>query len=502
MLRAAALALALVVSALAGEDGRLPDEERVAYQTAYPQEGKFRMPTFMDVFAQFSQTEYINVGLKWSVAESKAAMAYATRASIGHAPIKKETDDYHIEAFAKSASPNANEFTKIRFRQKDTYSGSIGYNAPQGEDVGTFMVWDNLKKKYADAQVGGLKVSTNAVIDGDLTYKGKLHGSQEITTAKAGTFAGATIGVSSIGSKMEAEEGKGFAVYTRVKGGSIDEKVPRMFVNQDGNIGMGTTDPKSTLTVKSAKNAVRVEEGDVSIGQTSVFNVDGSQKGSAAPGLRFNIQKEGNIGVNTPVPEEKLHVGGSVKIDSAGGFGPSKAGLYVTNTLSGCTDHSLRVRDHFYVSACGRTGVRTPNPEADLHVAGTALTDNLNVNKDVKITGKLSVGKFESHAGTFESAKLIISDTATMKGKVLMESDVVMKGNLYVSKEVKMLGGDTGEEMMDLSSLLQIGESHKSLAESHQNLLKEHGAVQEQNKALEARVADLEKRLTDLAARV
>jgi hypothetical protein len=89
-----------------------------------------------------------------------------------------------------------------------------------------------------------------------------------------------------------------------------------------------------------------------------------------------------------------------------------------------------------------------------------------------------------------------------MKGKVLMESDVVMKGNLYVSKEVKMLGGDTGEEMMDLSSLLQIGESHKSLAESHQNLLKEHGAVQEQNKALEARVADLEKRLTDLAARV
>merc|ERR1712100_284915 len=126
------LCLVLVATAVMAEEGKLPDADRVSYQTAFPgQEKKYRMPTFMDVFASFSQTEYINVGLKWNVAESKAAMAYATRVSIGHAPIKQATDDYHIEAFSKAATPVATDWTKIRFRQKDTYSGTIGYATPE-----------------------------------------------------------------------------------------------------------------------------------------------------------------------------------------------------------------------------------------------------------------------------------------------------------------------------------------------------------------------------------
>merc|ERR1711998_3808 len=104
------LGLAQLCSA---EDGALPDPSRVSYQTAFPKTGPMRMPGFMDVFASLSQSEYVNIGMKWNVAESKAAMAYATRLSSGHAPIVAKTDDYHIEAFSKADRPAPADFTKI-----------------------------------------------------------------------------------------------------------------------------------------------------------------------------------------------------------------------------------------------------------------------------------------------------------------------------------------------------------------------------------------------------
>jgi len=487
-----ALQLALVFGS--GE-GELPDADRVSYQTAFPKEGAYRMPTFMDIFAQFSQQEYINVGLKWNVAESKAAMAYATRASIGHAPIKQATDDYHIEAFSKAATPVATDWTKIRFRQKDTYSGTIGYATPEEGKAGVFQVWDNTKKTYAKLQVGDFQVMKNVVIEGDIHYKGKMTGKAEVTTEKPGTFAGTIIGNSAIGSKMEAQEGKGMAIYTRPKGGKVDEKVPRMFVADNGNIGMGTTQPKATLQVKSADQgtkAVRVDSGDISYGETSAFMLDGIEKGVTASGLRFNVQKEGNIGVNVVMPEEKLHVSGTAKFDSGGTFGPSKATVLITNTMQGCGDHSLRVRDHFYVSACGKIGVKTAVPQAELHVTGNTKTTSLNVDKDAHVGATFHTKKFAHHKGLFHVDKLTVDRDVVLKGKTVLEQDVVIKGNLYVQKEVKMIGQTGGVSEMMESRLALIEESHKSLQESH-------AAVKEHNKELKDRVADLEKRLLELA---
>merc|ERR1711871_390981 len=195
----------------------------------------------------------------------------------------------------------------------------------------------------AKLQVGDFQVMKNVVIEGDIHYKGKMTGKAEVTTEKPGTFAGTIIGNSAIGSKMEAQEGKGMAIYTRPKGGKVDEKVPRMFVADNGNIGMGTTQPKATLQVKSVDQgtkAVRVDAGDISYGETSAFMLDGIEKGATASGLRFNVQKGGNIGVNVVMPEEKLHVQGTAKFDSGGTFGPSKATVLITNTMQGCGDHS------------------------------------------------------------------------------------------------------------------------------------------------------------------
>jgi cytoskeletal protein CcmA (bactofilin family) len=208
--------------------------------------------------------------------------------------------------------------------------------------------------------------------------------------------------------------------------------------------------------------------------------------------LRFNVQKAGNVGVNVVLPEEKFHVSGTAKFDSGGAFGPSKASVLITNTMQGCGDHSLRVRDHFYVSACGKVGVKTAVPQAELHVTGTTKTTALTVDEDAAVEGTFSAKKFAHHKGLFQVDKLTVEQDVALKGRTVLEQDVVIKGNLYVQKEVKMIG-QTGSvsEMME-SRLALIEESHKSLQESHD-------AVKEHNKELKDRVMDLEKRLVELA---
>ena len=461
----------------------------------------------MDVFASFSQTEYINVGLKWNVAESKAAMAYATRASIGHAPIKEATDDYHIEAFSSSQNPTTSDFTKIRFRQKDAYSGSIGYAAPDSNSEGWFQVWDNLKSTHANLKTGGMKIERNLEVVGETTFRGGFKSDSQVQTAGDAIFAGTTIGTSSIAGKIKAEDGKALAFYTLQKGASLDDKVPRMYIADTGDIGVGTTEPEASVHIKGSSTAFRVETGTVSIGEVSDVNVDGIDNGNVAVGLRFTVKKNGNVGVNHNAPDEKLHVNGGVKIDSGDTFGPSKATLFVTNAKSGCGDHTLRVQDTLYVSACGKVGVKTATPATEFHVTGTTTTDNLITNKDAQVVGTLSVGKFASHAGHFESKTIKITDLAEFASKMIVGGDAVFKGNLYVQKEVKMVGGGDADEesemmmsrlaLIDESTLAPVVDRLARMEESHQSLKESHDAVTEHNKVLQERVEDLEKRLRE-----
>jgi len=455
------------------------------------------MPTFMDVFATFSQTEYINVGLKWNVAESKAAMAYATRLSSGHKPIAQQTDDYHIEVFSKADKPALNDFSKLRFRQKGAYSGSLGYAAP--DEQGIFQFWDNKKKDFARVQLGNLVVMKNAEITGNLNLTGSFNGST-IVSKLQGNFAGTVVGASSIGSRIEAPEAKGLGLYIKAKGSTVDDKKPSLFVTDAGNVGIGTITPSSQLHIKATANALRVETGTASFGETASIEIDGLVQGKAAAGQRLKVLSNGNVGVNMPAPEEKLHVSGGFKVDSGDKLGPSKASVFVTNTLQKCDEHSIRVRDHFYVSACGKVGVKTPMPLAEFHVTGKSQTDFIDVTKDASIAGTLTTNKLAPLKGPLEAGTLKITKDTQLVGKVQMDSDVVIKGNLYVEKEVRMVGGDSDEES-EMSQMLEsrvalIEESHKSLQEWHKSLLESHDNLKRHNEKLQARVEQLESQMT------
>lgn len=242
---------------------------------------------------------------------------------------------------------------------------------------------------------------------------------------------------------------------------------------------------KLHLKTEPKRNALRVQTGGVSIGGKSPVLIDGEAKGKGLPGQRLAILANGNIGVNTPKPMEKLHISGAAKIDSGAAFGPSKATLYLTNTLSKCDEHTLRVRNHFYVSACGRVGVKTPKPLAEFHVTGTTKTTNLAVDKDVNVKGTTTINVLTPLKGLLAAKKLRIEAETQLKGKTQIDEDLVVKGNLFVEKEVKMIGGGGGKSELESSMLMDrislIEESHRTL--------------QEHNKKLHSRVAELETQL-------
>merc|ERR1740117_1332328 len=317
-MRAVAVAAACLVLSAQGAfatESKLPDESRVSYQEAFPgtrDRSQYRLPAFMDVFAAWTAKEYINVGLKWNVIESKAAMAYATRLSAGHNPIVLETDDYHIEAFSggkDDAKGDGTKHTKIRFRQKATYSGTLAYAEP---------TQDNKAKASARVMAGQLTVQRNSVFEGEAKFKGKAVYDSTVE-AKEIVGGGTRVGASTAGAKIEAPAGKGLGLYTTAPGGAFTATSPQLFITNTGSIGIGTMQPVASLHIATGadKKALRVHSGQFSVGATSTVEIDGqSDAGVAVIGKRLKITDKGLVGINNPTPTETLDVSGAARFDT------------------------------------------------------------------------------------------------------------------------------------------------------------------------------------------
>ena len=213
-----------------------------------------------------------------------------------------------------------------------------------------------------------------------------------------------------------------------------------------GSVGIGTTNPQEPLQVQGD---IRLQagipeikfrsEGNVNqyyIGANISDSVDGGfiiGEGSGIVGgtARLNIDNNGNIGINTSIPSDKLHVlGGKIRVDSttgglelwsgAGFFGGvildvstnivlradatrslifqtggandrgriDSNGIFLvgTATSTGTASQRLQVTGGAYVS--GSVGIGTTNPTSNLHVVG-----------DVRVSGVVTATSF-SGSGT------------------------------------------------------------------------------------------------------
>ncbi|GMU20671.1 MAG: hypothetical protein AMXMBFR13_07680 [Phycisphaerae bacterium] len=180
-----------------------------------------------------------------------------------------------------------------------------------------------------------------------------------------------------------------------------------MWLQPDGDVGIGTSSPAASLHVASdASPNVQITQADntdfarlMLDGNGSMYQLNVGSPGSSLPdtfniyragtGNILSITPAGNVGIGTAFPQERLQVTGGSDVNGAsGGFVVLGA---TTGQNIGIDNNEMQARDNGTPSsmtingeggriilggpAGGDVGVKTTNPQADFHVAGDARFD-------------------------------------------------------------------------------------------------------------------------------
>ncbi|MFA6514618.1 MAG: hypothetical protein WCT50_05070, partial [Patescibacteria group bacterium] len=132
----------------------------------------------------------------------------------------------------------------------------------------------------------------------------------------------------------------------------------------DGNVGIGTTNPGQKLTVSGDL----LTTGKQYVGATSVyFDYSGGDLALAAGGAtKMTIQAGGNVGINTTNPSQKLHVAGGAQLDAVS-FGVTPG---ATQTLA------LSTVEYVNAKVGGSGGIGTGTTGQTLRHNGTSWIAN------------------------------------------------------------------------------------------------------------------------------
>ena len=108
--------------------------------------------------------------------------------------------------------------------------------------------------------------------------------------------------------------------------------------DRTAKVGIGTTNPQNALQIIDPENSgLRVQTnktgGNVaSFGHNGAFQVD-------APGVvggRLLVQESGNVGLGINQPKARLHVNGSIRVDSGDILGLGGNGIVLKNRYGQC----------------------------------------------------------------------------------------------------------------------------------------------------------------------
>jgi len=190
----------------------------------------------------------------------------------------------------------------------------------------------------------------------------------------------------------------------------------RMRIDSSGNVGIGTTDPRTMLEISGTGGAAE-GTNNVRLRLTTTGSVD------AAPGIELQnvdndggniiskmiardtsafsfeysapdvnhhvsgeslmvINTDGNVGIGTDTPQKKLHVAGdSIKLGDGGG------GFATWFDASGFADFKVSSTQVMRLQSNGKVGIGTTTPQAKLHVAGTIMAESFVDSSGNAITG-------------------------------------------------------------------------------------------------------------------
>ncbi|MFN7931260.1 MAG: tail fiber domain-containing protein [Blastocatellia bacterium] len=180
----------------------------------------------------------------------------------------------------------------------------------------------------------------------------------------------------------------------------------RLFIKAGGNVGIGTTTPAYALDVA---DRVRVREGKAgtagilffqnspSADRAFVGMANNDEIGLWGPtaswGLVMNVNN-GQVGVGTHSPADRLEVGGNLRVTDP----VSGNALRFTNAWSGFPDSTSNRAEISNDTTSHRTLMIVGNRSAGLG-RRVSIWDRLEVNGTLQVTGRIATGSYDADTG-------------------------------------------------------------------------------------------------------
>ena len=196
---------------------------------------------------------------------------------------------------------------------------------------------------------------------------------------------GVTTEISSI---CESTTGAAYGLSFSTSTITSSNRAERLRITATGNVGIGTTNPSRKFVVSNGgASGIEIEPNYVTgvneilsfnrsssvyeamrlNGGSFEFQINGSEK--------MRILANGNVGIGTTSPTEKLDISGTAIVRSTlftvgnvHGFNPSFGASFFINNSGGTS---------YFNTTGGNVGIGTTSPTAKLHVAGTGLFTGL-----------------------------------------------------------------------------------------------------------------------------